>query len=310
MPFISINTPCYNEEDNIEALYAEVKRIMGKMEGYTYEHLFIDNFSTDHTVEKLRYIAERDKNVKVIVNMRNFGQVRSPYHAFLQARGEAVITLVADFQDPPAMIPDLLMKWEAGYKVVLGVKKNSLETPSMFALRTLYYRTLQRLSDVELIENFTGFGLYDRQVIEDLRLVNDPYPYFRGLIAELGYPRAELEYVQPARKRGITKNNFYTLYDVAMLGVTNHSKVPLRLAAMLGFISSAFCILVAFFYLIYKLLFWSSFSLGLAPLVVGIFFFSSVQLFFLGIVGEYIGAIYTHVRKMPYVIERERINFE
>jgi glycosyltransferase involved in cell wall biosynthesis len=310
MPFISVVVPCYNEEDNVEDLYQQVKAVFAGLPGYTYEHLFIDNASTDRTVEKLRALAAQDENVKVIVNVRNFGQIRSPYHAIFQASGEAIITMCADLQDPPALLPEFIHQWEKGYKVVMGVKSKSQESPLLYALRTAYYRTLRKLSDVDLVENYTGFGLYDRQVVEQLRLLNDPYPYFRGLIAELGYERAIIEYTQPLRRRGITKNNFYTLYDMALLGLTSHSRVPLRLATMLGFVSAAFSILVAIFYFVYKLLYWNDFSVGLAPLVVGIFFFSSVQLFFLGMVGEYVGAIYTQVLKRPLVIEKERINFK
>lgn len=309
MPYISIVTPCFNEEANVEDLYDHVRLIMQGLPGYIYEHIFIDNASSDKTVEILRKIAAHNPNVKVIVNVRNFGHIRSPYHAIFQASGEAVITLAADLQDPPSLIPLFIKKWEDGYKVVMGVKSRSQETPALYAFRTLYYRSLRKLSNVELVENYTGFGLYDRQVIEQLRMLNDPYPYFRGLIAELGYERAIVEYDQPRRKRGITKNNFYTLYDMAMLGLTSHSKIPLRLATMLGFVSAGVSFLVAMVYLVYKLLFWSQFELGLAPLVVGIFFFSSVQLIFLGIVGEYVGAIYTQVLKRPLVIEKERINF-
>jgi polyisoprenyl-phosphate glycosyltransferase len=309
MPFISIVTPCYNEEENVDELYKRVKQIMDSISGYTYEMIFIDNSSTDHTVAKLKEIAGNDKNIKIIVNQRNFGHIRSPYYAVLQAQGDAVIIMCSDLQDPPELLTSFIKKWEEGYKVVMGVKSKSQETPLLFALRTFYYRTLKKLSDVNLVENFTGFGMYDRCVIETLRGLNEPYPYFRGLIAEFGYEHAVIEYTQPRRVRGITNNNFYTLYDMAMLGMTNHSRVPLRLATMLGFLSSALSILVAIFYLIYKLLFWNNFELGLAPLVVGIFLFSSVQLFFLGIVGEYVGAIYTQILRRPLVIEKERINF-
>jgi glycosyltransferase involved in cell wall biosynthesis len=308
MTLISIVIPCYNEVENVEELYRQVQQVLLGLERYTFEMLFIDNASTDGTVEVLRRLAAADCNLKVIVNARNFGQIRSPYHAIFQARGDAVITMCADLQDPPSLLPQFIQKWEEGYKVVAGVKSQSQETPALYLLRTMYYRTLRRLADVDLIDNFTGFGLYDRQVVETLRTLNDPYPYFRGLIAELGYARATIEYVQARRRRGITKNNFYTLYDMAMLGLTSHSRLPLRLATMLGFVSSALSILVAIFYFVYKLLFWSNFELGLAPLVVGIFFFSSVQLFFLGIVGEYVGAIYTQILRRPLVIEKERIN--
>jgi polyisoprenyl-phosphate glycosyltransferase len=220
-----------------------------------------------------------------------------------------VIPLVADLQDPPSLIPLFLEKWREGYKIVLGIKTTSKESFLMFTVRRLYYFFINKLSEIRLVKNSTGFGLYDIEVIEMLRKVNDPYPYFRGLTAELGYESAKIEYEQPARKRGFTKNNFYSLLDTGLLGVTNHSKVPLRIATMIGFASSLFSLLVAFFYLVYKLINWSSFSVGIAPLVIGIFFFSSVQLFFLGIVGEYIGAIYTQVLHRPLVVEKERINF-
>jgi len=309
MPKISIVTPCYNEEGNVRALYTQVREVFSVLPVYTYEHIFIDNASTDRTVSCLKEIAAKDQNVKVIVNRRNFGQVRSPYHAILQAKGDAIITMCADLQDPPALIPIFLEWWEKGFKVVMGVKARSEEPRIVYALRTAYYRFLNRLSETDLVENYTGFGLYDREVIEILRNLNEPYPYFRGLIAELGFEHALVEYSQPLRKIGITKNTFYTLFDLAMLGLTNHSRVPLRLATMLGFISSALSILVAIVYLIYKLLFWNSFALGLAPLVVGIFLFASVQMFFLGLVGEYVGAIYTQVLRRPLVIEKERVNF-
>jgi polyisoprenyl-phosphate glycosyltransferase len=309
MKTISIVTPCFNEEENVEELYSQIKQVMASVDSYTYEHIFIDNHSTDNTASILRKIACHDKRVKIILNVRNFGHIRSPYYGMLQTNGNAVIVLASDLQDPPALIPDFLEQWEKGYKVVMGVKTHSEETPIFWALRTMYYRMLQSLSDVDLVEHATGFGLYDRQVIETLRSLNDPYPYFRGLIAELGYERTTISYLQPSRKRGITKNNFFTLFDMAMLGLTNHSKVPLRLAVIFGFASGLLSFLIGIFYLVYKLIFWQEFSLGLAPVVVGIFFFSSVQLFFLGVVGEYIGAIYTQVLKRPLVIEKERINF-
>jgi glycosyltransferase involved in cell wall biosynthesis len=308
MKKISIVTPCFNEEENLEELYARIRSVMlqGK---YDYEHIVIDNASTDRSPAILRKIAQADPHVKVIFNTRNFGHIRSPYHAMLQASGDAVITMASDLQDPPERILDFIEKWEQGYKVVVGVKNKSQETWIFFFLRTLYYRLLKKLSDVPLIENFTGFGLYDRQVIEILRQLNDPYPYFRGLIAELGFEHAAIEFEQPQRKRGISKNNFYTLYDLAMLGLTGYTKIPLRLATMTGFISAAVSFLVGLIYLVYKLLFWQQFSLGAAPVVIGLFFLGSIQLLFLGIVGEYIGAIYTQVMHRPLVIEKERINF-
>lgn len=307
---ISVVTPCYNEEGNVRLLYNEVKMVFEKLTEYDYEHIFIDNASKDKTVSILKEIASNDKNVKIIVNVRNFGHLRSPFYGLLQAKGDAVILIVSDLQDPPSLITEFVKKWEEGYKVVVGIKNQSEENFIMFATRKLYYNCLDKLSDVSQIKNFTGFGLYDRKIIEILRDVNDPNPYFRGLISEMGYDICGIEYKQPTRKRGITKNNFYSLYDVAMMGITNHTKVPLRLAAMIGFSVSIISLLVAIIYTIYKLAFWDRFSVGIAPLVIGIFFFSSIQLFFIGVIGEYIGSIYTQVLKRPLVIERERINFE
>ncbi len=309
MKKISIVTPCFNEEENVEELYECVRGIMAEFSYYEYEHIYIDNSSSDQTLPKLRILAANDKRVKVIVNARNFGHIRSPYYGLLQSTGDAAILMASDFQDPPEMIKDFIRKWEEGFKIVMGVKSKSEETWALYNLRKIFYKTLAKLSDINLVENFTGFGLYDQQIIQILRDINDPYPYFRGLIADIGFPAAQISFIQPARKRGITKNNFYTLYDMAMLGLTNHSKIPLRLAAFIGMFSGAISFLVGMAYLIYKLLFWQNFELGLAPLVVGLFFFGSVQLFFLGIIGEYIGAIYTQVLKRPLVVEKERINF-
>ena len=306
---ISVVTPCYNEETNIEEVYSQVKDVFQKLENYSYEHIFIDNASKDKTVQILKAIASKDKNVKIIVNSRNFGHIRSPFHGLLQSKGDAVILLVADLQDPPQMIFDFISKWEQGYKIAIGVKKQSEESFLMFQIRKSYYRIVNRLAETELIKNFTGFGLYDKEIINILRDIDDPYPYFRGLICDIGFEKAQIEYVQPSRKRGITANNFYTLYDLAMLGITNHSKVPLRLATMIGMSASVLSFFSALGYFIYKLVFWNSFSVGIAPLVIGLFFFSAVQLFFIGIIGEYIGSIHTQVMKRPLVVEKERINF-
>lgn len=308
MKRISIVTPCYNEEDNLEELCMRIHASMAGLQ-YDYEHIIIDNASTDQSVNILRRMAGDNKRIKVIVNTRNFGHIRSPYYALLQTTGDAVIGMASDLQDPPERIPDFIKKWEEGYKVVIGVKTQSEETRLFYALRTLYYRTLRSLSDVPLIDNFTGFGLYDRDVLNIIREMNDPYPYFRGLIAELGFERATVEFTQPRRKRGISKNNFYTLYDLAMLGITGYTKIPLRLATMFGFFSAGLSFIAGLAYLIYKLIFWFQFQLGFAPIIIGLFFLGSVQLIFLGIVGEYIGAIYTQVMKRPLVIEKERINF-
>jgi len=310
MNLISIMTPCFNEEGNVENVYTQVKDVFKTLPEYNYEHVFIDNASTDRTVAILKKIAQDDKNVKVIVNVRNFGHVRSPYYGVLQCKGDAVIGLVADLQDPPVMIKDFIKKWEEGYKIVLGIKNKSKENKLMFFIRRLFYYIMFKIADTEQIKNFTGFGLYDKKFIDILRNLDEPYPYFRGLVSEFGFQRIEIPYTQLRREKGKTKNNFYTLYDVAMLGFVNHSKVPLRLASFIGFAVSLISILIALGYLIYKLVFWYSFQLGTAPLVIGIFFFGGVQLFFLGMLGEYIGSIYTQVKKHPLVIEKERINFD
>jgi glycosyltransferase involved in cell wall biosynthesis len=309
MKNISVVTPCFNEEGNVEELCARIKAVFASLPQYSYEHILIDNASTDRTVEILKSLATHDSHIKIIINLRNFGHIRSPHHAVLQARGDAVIAMVSDLQDPPEIIVDYLKKWEEGWPIVLGQKTNSEESPLFFTLRKVYYRIVNRLADTELIENVTGAGLYDQKVIEMFRQLDDPYPYTRGLISELGYPVARIPFTQPRRKRGISKNNFYTLFDMAMLGVTSHSKVPLRLATMLGFASSLFSLFAGFGYLIYKLVFWNSFSVGIAPLVIGLFFLGSVQMFFLGIIGEYIGFIHTQIMKRPLVVEKERINF-
>lgn len=311
MPLLSIVTGCFNEEDNVTELYERVCQTFAQdLPGYAFEFIFIDNASSDRTVEVLKGIASTDKRVKIIVNNRNFGHVRSGYYAILQAKGEAIVAMASDLQDPPEMIPQFVRKWEEGYKVVLAEKVDTEESPVFSIVRKAYYETINRLSDIELVKNATGYGLYDRRVIDDVRQINDPYPYFRGLICDLGYERALIPFTQPTRKRGLTKNNFYTLWDLAMLGITNHSKVPLRLATFAGFCVGVLSFFVALAYLIYKLLFWSSFQVGTAPLVIGMFFIGAVQLVFIGLLGEYIGSIHTQVLRRPLVIEKERINFE
>jgi len=309
MPKISIVSPCYNEEENVEELCRQVREVFQAFPSYDYEHLFIDNASVDRTVPILKALLPDNPQIKIIVNARNFGHIKSPYYGMLQADGDAIVLLASDLQDPPELIRDFITHWERGYKVVLGVKTQSRETPAMFLVRKMYYEFIGRLSSIELTKNNTGFGLYDRRVIEILRELDDPYPYFRGMISEIGFESAKVEYTQPARVRGITKNNFYTLYDLAMLGITNHSKVPLRIAAMLGFLVSIVSMVVAVGYFVAKLVWWNTFSMGIAPLIIGLFFFSAVQLFFIGIIGEYIGSIHTQVLRRPLVVEKERINF-
>lgn len=309
MKKISIVTPCYNEQDNVEECARVIREVLLQYPAYTYEHIFIDNASTDNTVQILRGMATEDSAIKVIVNSRNFGHIKSPYYGMLQATGDAVVLFVADMQDPADLLKTFFEKWEEGYKTIVGVKKTSEESSIMFSIRKIYYKTVNKLSNIELIDNFTGFGLYDREVIEHLRNIEDPYPYFRGLVAEIGLKIFKVPYDQPIRVRGITKNNFFTLYDIGMLGITSHSLVPLRIATMMGFSISILSLVAALIYFILKLAFWNSFTLGLAPVVIGIFFFSSVQLFFVGILGEYLGSVHTYSKKRPLVIEKERINF-
>ena len=310
MKTISILTPCFNEEGNVREVYERVRNVIASLGKYRYEHVFIDNASSDNTFAILREIAEQDHNVKVIRNTRNFGHIRSPMHGMHQTIGDCVISIVSDLQDPPEMIPTLLEKWEEGYPVVVCVKTGSDEHGLMFWIRKQYYALVNRLSGVETYQNFTGFGLYDRKVVDAIKSMKDPYPYFRGMVAEIGYPHYEIPYHQPVRTRGITKNNFYSLYDNAMLGITNLSKVPLRLVIFAGFAGALVSVLLGFCYFVYKLIFWNSFSLGVAPLVIGMFFLASIQLASLGIIGEYIGQIHTQIQNRPFVFEKDRINFE
>jgi len=305
---ISIVTGCFNEEENVDELCERIAKVMATLP-YDYEHIFIDNASTDNTVKKIKEIAAKDKRVKLIVNARNFGHIRSPYYALLQSSGDACVAIASDLQDPPEMIVDFIRKWEEGYKTVLAVKPESEESSIMFYVRKSYYRFITKISEVPLIKNATGAGLYDRAVIDILRKIQDPYPYFRGLLSEIGFPIATVPFIQPRRQRGFTKNNFYTLYDLAMLGITNHSKIPLRLMAMGGFLLSFISLVVALGFFVAKILFWNSFQLGAAPMLIGIFFFGAVQTFFIGVLGEYVASIHTQVRKMPLVVEVERINF-
>lgn len=306
---ITIFTPCYNEEKNIDALYARVCSVIDKIPNYNFEYVLIDNASTDNTVARLKEIAEHDKRIKVISNVRNFGHIRSPYYGLLQCTGDAVIAMVADLQDPPEMIPKYIEEWKKGHALVLGIKTQSKENPLMFLVRKLFYSIIKKISSTDQLKNYTGFGLYDQKFLNVVRMIDDPYPYFRGMVMEYGWDIKTLEYTQEKRKKGKSSNNFFTLYDLAMLGFVNHSKLPLRLSAFIGFFSAIISFLVAVGYFIYKLLYWDNFQVGTAPMVIGVFFFSSIQLFFIGIIGEYIGAIHTQVRKRPLVIEKERINF-
>lgn len=309
-PLLSIVTPCYNEEDNVDELYKRIKAAIADLTKYEFELIFIDNHSQDGTVAKLKKLAENDPLVKVIVNTRNFGHIRSPYYGILQSRGVATIYLASDLQDPPELIPEFIHYWEEGYKLVMATKPVSKGVAWVHALRKAYYRFLDGISDISLVADSTGFGLYDREVLDHLRKIDDPYPFLRGLICELGYEIKTIQFAQPRRLRGISKNNFYTLYDIAMLGIVSHSKVPIRIAAFTGFALGMISLLVAIGYTILKLMFWDSFPLGIAPVVIGLFFLFGMQLMFIGILGEYIGSIHTYLQRRPVVVEKERINFD
>ena len=311
MKKISILIPCYNEEENIVPISQAVIETMERdLPEYAFELVFIDNDSTDNTRPLIRKLCEKDKRVKAIFNARNFGQFNSPYYGMLQVTGDCVVEMVADFQDPVDMIPKYVREWENGYKIVIGIKTSSKENKVMYWLRSCYYRTIKRLSDVEQIEHFTGSGLYDREFIEVLRNLNDPTPFLRGIVAELGYKRKEIPYEQPKRRAGKTHNNFYRLYDAAMLSVTSYTKAGLRLATFFGFFCSLASMCVALVYLVMKLIWWDRFPAGMAPMLIGMLFLGSVQIFFIGLLGEYIMSINQRVMKRPLVIEEERLNFE
>ena len=306
---ISIVTPCFNEEANVDELYHRISSVMAGL-AYDYEVIFIDNHSTDATASRIKAIAGYDKRIKLIVNARNFGHIRSPYYGILQSRGDACILISSDLQDPPELIPEFIEKWEKGFKTVLAVKPESEEGLLMEFIRKSYYNLVTRISEVPLIRNATGAGLFDKALVDILRQLDDPYPYFRGLVCEIGFPIATVPFKQPRRKRGITKNNFYTLYDMAMLGITKHTKVPLRLITISGFSLALLSLMVSIIYSLAKLFNWDSFQFGVAPILIGVFFFGGLQLFFLGVIGEYIAALHTQVMKMPLVVELERFNFE
>ncbi len=306
---ISIVTPTFNEVENIEPLLLRIIEVTSTLDQYIFEILVIDNNSTDGTQEILRKFASKETRIKAIFNARNFGHIRSPYYGILQSSGSATIYLASDFQDPPEMIPQFIAEWEKGWKLVMAVKPLSMGNSITHFFRRLYYRILDMISEVEIIRDSTGFGLYDKSVLDQLRRINDPYPFLRGLICELGHPIKTIPFVQPRRLSGITKNNFYTLFDIAMLGMVSHSKVPIRIAALSGFLLGAASMAVAFYFLIMKIIYWDSFPLGSAPTIIGLFFLIGVMLFFIGILGEYIGSIHTYIQNRPIVVEKERINF-
>ncbi|MCL2442236.1 MAG: glycosyltransferase family 2 protein [Treponema sp.] len=313
MKKISILIPCYNEEGNVVLLTSEiVKTLASELMAYDYEIIFIDNCSTDNTKPLLREICKQNNKVKAIFNARNFGPSNSPYYGICQTTGDCTIFMSADFQDPVELIPIFIREWEKGYKIVSSIKKISKENKIMHFLRSCYYKIIRKMSEIDQIEHFTGFGLYDKSFIDVMRNLNDPIPFLRGIVAELGYKRIDISYEKPKRKAGKTKFNLYALYDLAMLSFTSYTKTGLRIATITGFIFSGLTFLIAMVYFVYKLLFWNSFSLGIAPLIIGVFFFGSIQLFFIGFIGEYIMAINARLRlkNYPLVIEEERINFD
>ncbi len=310
MTRLSIVTPCYNEEAGIVACYEGVRATMeAELPDIEYEHIFIDNASQDATVERLRTVAARDARVKVIVNARNFGPARSPFHAFRQTTGDAVIPMMADLQTPPSLIPQMVRLWRGGAKVVIAVKKPMPEGLALRASRAIFYGLMKRLSKVEQVPHYMGYGLYDRCVVDALRGLNEPEPYFRGLVMEVGFTRAFIEYEQPPRRHGRSSYNFFSLADYALVGLSSYSRAPLRLMTFLGFAVSMLSFLAGLVYLAIKLMFWYSLPVGIAPVLIAVFFLGSIQLFALGVVGEYIGLLLNYARNFPLVIEKERINF-
>ena len=311
MKTVSIVVPCYNEEENVVPLSKAIIDVFQKdLTQYQYEIIFIDNDSRDHTRDLLRELCKGNSNIKAIFNAKNFGQFNSPYYGLLQATGDCAVLMAADFQDPVEMVPKFVKEWENGYKIVIGIKTSSQENKIMYFLRTCYYKLIKKFSDVDQIEHFTGFGLYDQKFLNVLRQLDDPTPFLRGIVAELGYRRKEIPYEQPLRRAGKTSNNFYRLYDGAMLSITSYTKIGLRLATIFGAICSGISILIAVAYLVMKLIWWDRFPAGTAPILIGMFLLGSIQIFFIGFIGEYILSINQRVMKRPLVVEEERLNFE
>lgn len=307
---ISILVPCFNEEENIVAISETItKEMEEKLPKYNYELIFIDNCSTDKTKILLEDLCEKNKKIKAIFNAKNFGQFNSPYYGMLQTTGDCTITICADFQDPVDMIPKFVHEWEKGNKIVIGIKTKSKENKFMYFLRSCYYKIIKKISDTEQIEHFTGFGLYDKSFIEVLKKLDDPTPFLRGIVAELGFARKEIPYEQQKRRAGKTHNNFYKLYDAAMLSFTSYTKIGLRLATFAGVIISSISFIIGLIYLILKLMYWDRFAAGTIPILIGMCFLGAIQLFFIGFLGEYILAINARVMKRPLVIEEKRINF-
>lgn len=313
MKKISIMIPCYNEVENVEPMSFAVVNVMEEaLSRYDYELVFIDNCSTDGTREKLEQICAKNKKIKAIFNVTNFGQFNSPFHGMCQTTGDCTISMCCDFQDPVELLPRFVEEWEKGHKIVSGIKTSSKENPIIYFLRSMYYKLIRNMSDTKMIEHFTGFGLYDKTFINLLRELDDPIPFLRGIVAEYGhgFNRIEIEYEQAKRRAGKTHNNFYSLYDAAMLSITSYTKVGLRLATLLGFVSSGISLVIAMIYLVMKLIYWNDFQAGNTPLIIGVYVIGSIQLFFIGLLGEYILNINTRVIHRPLVVEERRINFE
>lgn len=306
---ITIVAPTYNEEESVHHFFERVSGVIKNISNYKFQFLFIDNASTDKTVRILKELAKTNKQIKIIVNTRNFGHIRSPYWGIIQSQGDATIYLASDLQDPPELIPQFIDAWEKGFKVVLGVKPESKLNFINHQLRKVYYKLLNKISDVVIIKNSTGFGLYDKEVLNEVRKINDPYPFLRGIIAELGYEAKQIPFVQDRRFKGHTKNNFYTLYDIGMLGIINHSITPIRIASLVGFLIGCISLIFAFIFIILKIMYWNTFPLGISPIIIGMFFMFGLILIFIGFLGEYIGSIHTYLQKRPVVVEKERINF-
>jgi dolichol-phosphate mannosyltransferase len=307
---ISLISPCYNEEDNIQELYRRVTAVIDSMPQYDFEYLIIDNASTDTSESKLKLLASTDKRIKLIFNNRNFGHIRSPYWGLLQTSGAATVYLASDMQDPPELIPEFIKNWENGYMVVLATKPHSRTGAISHIMRKLYYKFLDRVADISLTKDATGFGLYDKRVIDRVREINDPYPYFRGLIDELGYKTKTISFVQPRRSVGISKNNFSSLYDLAMLGVVSHSIMPIRLASLMGIVIGLLSFILALVILFIKIFSWDTFAPGMAVILIFNSIMFGVIITFIGILGEYVRAILVYVRNRPIVVEKERVNFD
>lgn len=311
MKKISILVPTYNEEENVVPLSHEIVELFeNELQNYAYEIIFIDNYSKDKTRLLLIDLCKNNKNIKCIFNAKNFGQFNSPYYGLSQTAGDCTILMCADFQDPISMIPKFIEEWENGNMIVCGIKVKSKENKIMYFLRSCYYKAIKKMSDVEQIEHFTGFGLYDKSFVEVLRNLKDSSPFLRGIVAELGFERKDITYEQAQRRAGKTSNNLYKLYDAAMLSFTSYTKIGLRLATFVGFIFSGLSIIVTLVYLILKIIYWSKFPMGMAPVLIGVFFFGSIQLFFIGLVGEYIMSMNIRIMNRPLVIEERRINFD